>query len=72
VRERRRLVLPGLAPEKALPPVAPLALVSAEGRAGFRSTAVPLDPVGAPLVSKASREALGVSAGDPVNVTPLP
>ena len=72
VRERRRLVLPGFAPEKALPPEAPLALVSAESRIGFRSTVVPLDPVGAPLVSKASREALGVSAGDPVNVTPLP
>jgi arginine N-succinyltransferase len=72
VRERRRLVLPGFAPEKALPPEAPLALVSAESRLGFRSTVVPLDPVGAPLVSKASREALGVSAGDPVNVTPLP
>jgi arginine N-succinyltransferase len=72
VRERRRLVLPGLAPEKPLPPEAPLALVSAEGRLGFRSTVVPLDPAGAPLVSKASREALGVSAGDQVSVTPLP
>jgi arginine N-succinyltransferase len=72
VRERRRLVLPGVAPEKPVPTEAPFALVSAEGRLGFRSTAVPLDPAGAPLVSKASREALGVSAGDQVSVTPLP
>jgi hypothetical protein len=33
---------------------------------------VPLDEEGAPLVSKACREALGVSAGDEVLVTPLP
>jgi arginine N-succinyltransferase len=72
VRDRRRLVLPGLAQEKELPADAPLALLSAEGRLGFRSTVVPLDAVGAPLVSKATREALGVSAGDPVSVTPLP
>ncbi len=72
VRERRRLVLPGLAPEQALPAAAPLALLSAEGRLGFRAIVVPLDAVGAPLVSKASREALGVSAGEQVSVTPLP
>jgi arginine N-succinyltransferase len=72
VRERRRLVLPGLSQERSLPPEAPLALLSSEGRLGFRSTVVPLDPAGAPLVSKASREALGVAAGDQVSVTPLP
>jgi len=72
VRERRRLVLPGLSQERSLPPEAPLALLSSEGRLGFRSTVVPLDPAGAPLVSKASREALGVAAGDHVSVTPLP
>jgi arginine N-succinyltransferase len=72
VRDRRRLVLPGLVWEKDLPADAPLALLSAEGRLAFRSTVVPLDAVGAPLVSKAVREALGVAAGDQVSVTPLP
>ena len=51
---------------------ASLALVSAEGRMGFRATVVPLDPEDAPIVSKECREALGVSAGDRVSVTPLP
>jgi arginine N-succinyltransferase len=72
VRERRRLVLPGLVQERAIPPNPQLALLSAEGRAGFRATVVPLDEAGAPLVSKASREALGVSAGELVSITPLP
>jgi len=72
VRERRRLVLPGLVQERAVPPQPRLALLSAEGRLGFRATVVPLDEAGAPLVSKASREALGVAAGELVSVTPLP
>ncbi len=72
VRERRQLVLPGLAPDRVSLRDGPLALVSAEGRIGFRATVVPLDDVGAPLVSKESREALGVAAGDRVSVTPLP
>jgi arginine N-succinyltransferase len=72
VRDRRRLVLPGLGQEPEIPAQPRLALVSAEGRKGFRSTVVPLDAVGTPLVSKASREALGVAAGDQVSVTPLP
>jgi arginine N-succinyltransferase len=72
VRDRRRLVLPGLVQEREIPPEPRLALLAAAGRPGFRSTVVPLDAVGAPFVSKASREALGVAAGDQVSVTPLP
>lgn len=72
VRERRRLVLPGL-PYGGLEPAADtLALLSAEGALGFRATVVPLDVEGGPLVSKECRDALGVAAGDPVLVTPLP
>jgi arginine N-succinyltransferase len=72
VRERRELVLPGLPPEKGPEPPGELALVSAEGAHGFRSTVVTLDPQGAPAVSKACRAALGVTDGDRVTVTPLP
>ena len=72
VRERRQLVLPGLAPERVAPAEGTLALLSAEGELGFRATTVPLDERGAPLVSKACREALGVASGDRVSVTPLP
>lgn len=72
VRERRQLVLPGLAPEGVGPAEETLALLSAEGELGFRATTVPLDEQGAPLVSKQCREALGVASGDRVSVTPLP
>ncbi len=72
VRERRQLVLPGLAPDSVSLRDGPLALVSAESGLGFRATVVPLDDEGAPLVSKESREALGVAAGERVSVTPLP
>ena len=72
VRERRQLVLPGLVSERAAPGEAPLALVCAEGRLGFRATNVPLVEDGAPLLSKHCREALGVAAGDRVSITPLP
>jgi arginine N-succinyltransferase len=72
VRERRQLVLPGLAPERVAPAEETLALLSAEGEFGFRATAVPLDEQGAPVVSKQCREALGVASGDRVSVTPLP
>jgi arginine N-succinyltransferase len=72
VRERRRLVLPGRPFEGIAPAEGTLALLSAQGRLGFRATVVPLDAEGAPLVSKACREALGVSGGDEVLVTPLP
>ncbi len=71
VRERRRLVLPGLVSDRLASEDA-LALLSAEGQFGFRATVVPLDDEGAPLVSKRCREALGVTAGDQVLVTPLP
>ncbi len=71
VRERRRLVLPGLVSERVAAEGA-LALLSDEGQFGFRATVVPLDDEGAPLVSKRCREALGVTAGDQVLVTPLP
>jgi arginine N-succinyltransferase len=72
VRERRELVLPGLADDEPHPMREPLALLSAEGGLGFRATVVPLDDEGSPAVSKACREALGVAAGDRVAVTPLP
>ena len=65
-------MLQGVVPEQVEPGRGPLALLSAEGRYGFRSTVVPLDDEDAPIVSKACREALGVSGGDRVNVTPLP
>jgi arginine N-succinyltransferase len=71
VRERRRLVLPGLVSERIAAEGA-LALLTAEGQLGFRATVVPLDSEGGPLVSKECREALGVTAGDQVLVTPLP
>jgi arginine N-succinyltransferase len=72
VRERRRLVLPGLPFEDIEPEEGTLALLSAEAQFGFRATVVPLDEEGSPLVSKECREALGVTAGDEVLVTPLP
>jgi arginine N-succinyltransferase len=72
VRERRELVLPGNPPEDDTERSGPLALLSAEGLRGFRATVVPLDDDGAPVVSKSFREALGVTAGDRVSVTPLP
>jgi arginine N-succinyltransferase len=72
VRERRQLVLPGRAARDEAPPDGPLALIAAEGRRGFRATVVPQAENGAPHVSQQCRDALGVSAGDRVSVTPLP
>jgi arginine N-succinyltransferase len=73
VAERRELVLPGSEPELAESfEGASLALVSAEGPKGFRATVLALDEDGAPRVPKEYREALGVTAGDRVNVTPIP
>ena len=72
VREQRHLVLPGRVFERDSPGEGPLALVSAEGTLGFRATVVRLDADDAPLLSKEGREALGVTGGDRVNVTPLP
>jgi arginine N-succinyltransferase len=72
VRERRELVLPGLAEDEAESADGPLVLVSAEGVLGFRATVVRADGEGHPLVPKECRDALGVSAGDRVSVTPLP
>jgi arginine N-succinyltransferase len=71
VRERRAVVLPALARE-AEETEGPLALLSAEGAHGFRATVVRLDYDGSPAVGKERRDALGVSGGDPVSVTPLP
>jgi arginine N-succinyltransferase len=69
---RREFVLPG----ESAPPdedgEGSLALISAEGPLGFRATVLSLDEDGAPRVPKLSREALGVTAGDSVTVTPLP
>jgi len=70
VRLRRELVLPGAA--TAREPSGALALLSTEGASGFRATVVPLDEDEAPIVSEACRDALGVSGGDRVSVTPLP
>jgi len=72
VRERRQLVLPSEPLHDESPPEGPLALLSALGRHGFRATVVPAGEDGAPFVSPQCREALGVSAGDRVSVTPLP
>ncbi len=71
VRERRELVLPGV-PASLRPEGGTLALLSTEGSSGFRATVVPLDADGAPVVSAQIREALGVTAGDRVSITPLP
>lgn len=72
VRERRQLVLPGRVFEGVRPDNAPLALMNADARLGFRAIVVPLDADYAPLLSKDGREALGVGPGDRVSVTPLP
>ena len=72
VRERRELVLPGGEPVDETPSGGTLALLSAETTQGFRATVVPLDDDDRPVVSKRCREALGVTAGDRVSVTPLP
>jgi len=72
VRDRRQLVLPGDTTRHEIASDNALGLVAAEGRLGFRATVVPLDEEGAPFVSRDSREALGVTAGDRVTVTPLP
>ncbi len=71
VRERRELVLPGI-PRASRPADGELALLSAERGHEFRATVVPLDAEGAPLATAETREALGVSSGDRVSVTPLP
>lgn len=71
VRERRELVLPAV-PREPEEGEGPLALVSAEGSAGFRATVVPLEYDGSPSVPKEMRDVLGVAAGDRVAVTPLP
>jgi arginine N-succinyltransferase len=72
VRERRELVLPGLPAGAEADAGEVLALLSAEGALGFRATVVPMGAEGAPRVSEACREALGVLRGDRVSVTPLP
>jgi arginine N-succinyltransferase len=73
VRERRELVLPGVPrPRRRASGTTTLALLSTEGSLGFRATVVPLGPEEEPIVSAECREALGVSSGDRVSVTPLP
>ncbi len=72
VRERRELVLPGKPRPSELSEAKTLALLSTEARGAFRATVVPVDEEGAPVVSAACREALGVASGDRVSVTPLP
>jgi arginine N-succinyltransferase len=74
VSERRELVLPGQPGCHAVGADgdSPLALISAQTSAGFRATAAPLDDDSSPVVSKETREMLGVTAGDRVTVTPLP
>jgi arginine N-succinyltransferase len=72
VRERRELVLASQPRDAAEAKGGPLALVSAESHRGFRAVVTPLDDDGAPVMSKEYREALGVTAGDRVSITPLP
>jgi arginine N-succinyltransferase len=72
VRDRRTLVLPGAVSSQGEAADAPLVLVSAEGRHGFRAMVVPQTEDGAPTVSQQCRDALGVAGGDRVSVTPLP
>ncbi|MDP6979273.1 MAG: arginine N-succinyltransferase [Myxococcota bacterium] len=72
VRERRDFVLPGGCPDNDAEMKKPLALLSSETGRGFRATVVPIDESGSPLATKKCREALGVTAGDRVSVTPLP
>ncbi len=72
VRERRELVLPGVPARREAPEDATQALLSTEAGGGFRATVVPLDAEEAPIVSEACREALGLTPGDRVSVTPLP
>ena len=72
VNERRELVLPGLPPDEAPEPSGPLALLSAEAAPGFRATVVPLTEEGIPIAARPCRDALGVTSGDRVTVTPLP
>ena len=74
MRERRELVLPSCAPSEELTPALeqPLVLLSAETDLGFRATVVPIDEAGRPLVTRECRDALGVSSGDLICVTPLP
>ena len=73
VRERRELVLPGLpAGQEEASEDAPLALLSAEASLGFRATVVPLGWEEDPIVSAECRDALGVSSGDRISITPLP
>lgn len=72
VRERRELVLPGNCTDDDDEITGPLALLSAETDRGFRATVVPIEECGTPVVTKRCREALGVTAGERVSVTPLP
>ena len=74
VRERRELVLPSFEPSEGIAGALeqPLVLLSAETDLGFRATVVPIDDSGRPLVARSCRDALGVTAGDRVCVTPLP
>jgi arginine N-succinyltransferase len=72
VRERRRLVLPSQPRDLDEAHRGPLALLSAESPRGFRAVVTSLDEDGTPVVPKKTREALGVTAGDRVSITPLP
>jgi arginine N-succinyltransferase len=73
VRERRELVLPGAPPARRdVREETRLALLSTESSRGFRATVVPLGREEEPVVSVECRDALGVSSGDRVSVTPLP
>ncbi|MAE94185.1 MAG: arginine N-succinyltransferase [Deltaproteobacteria bacterium] len=72
VRERREFVLPCVPARTCVPEGAPLTLLSTEAGGHFRATVVPLDEDQAPIVSSLCREALAVSAGDRMTITPLP
>jgi arginine N-succinyltransferase len=72
VRERRQLVLPGVPAELEAGSLGSFGLLAAEGAHGFRATVVPMTDEGAPHVSQECRDALGVTSGGRVSVTPLP
>jgi arginine N-succinyltransferase len=72
VAERRELVLPSSIRSVDASYEGPHALLSSEGRIGFRATVVNLDEERAPIVTKECRRQLGVKGGDRVTITPLP
>ena len=72
VRDKRKLVLPSALPTDPDGEDDAACLVSAEARHGFRATLARCDERGTPRLDTRQRDALGVSPGDTLLVTPLP